>query len=132
PLGRFWRLEAARSPDAILPQPPWKNNESRAFHPGRGRFDRDRPAVVHGAGFARVRQQTMSRFVVEFGKDGTPPAEEGRLDAPAFHRNHEAIWAALAPFLAAKTGDVLELGSGTGQHAVTYGARTPGLTWHPS
>jgi SAM-dependent methyltransferase len=74
----------------------------------------------------------MSRFVVEFGKDGTPPAEEGRLDAPAFHRNHEAIWTALAPFLAAKTGDVLELGSGTGQHAVTYAARTPGLTWHPS
>jgi len=74
----------------------------------------------------------MSRFVVEFGKDGMPPAEEGRLDAPAFHRNHEAIWAALAPFLAAKTGEVLELGSGTGQHAVTFAARTPKLTWHPS
>ena len=74
----------------------------------------------------------MPRFVVEFGKDGTPPAEGGRLDARAFHRNHEAIWAALAPFLAAKTGDVLELGSGTGQHAVTFAARTPGLTWHPS
>src|SRR3569833_225382 len=74
----------------------------------------------------------MSRFVVEFGKDGTPPAEEGRLDAPAFHRNHEPIWETLSPFLAAKTGDVLELGSGTGQHTVTYAARTPSLTWHPS
>ena len=74
----------------------------------------------------------MSRFVVEFGKDGTPPAEEGRLDAPAFHRNHEAIWQALSPFLAAKTGAVLEIGSGTGQHAVTYAARTPELVWHPS
>jgi hypothetical protein len=74
----------------------------------------------------------MSRFVVEFGKDGTPPAQEGRLDAPAFHRNHEAIWQVLAPFLAAKTGAVLELGSGTGQHTVTYAARTPNLTWHPS
>ena len=74
----------------------------------------------------------MSRFVVEFGKDGTPPAEEGRLDAPAFHRNHEPIWQVLSPFLAAKAGAVLELGSGTGQHSVTYAARTPRLTWHPS
>jgi SAM-dependent methyltransferase len=74
----------------------------------------------------------MSRFVIEFGKDGTPPAQEGRLDAPAFHRNHEPIWQALSPFLAAKTGAVLELGSGTGQHTVTFAARTPNLTWHPS
>jgi hypothetical protein len=74
----------------------------------------------------------MSRFVVEFGKDGTPPAEAGRLDAPAFHRNHEPIWQALAPFLAAKTGAVLELGSGTGQHSVTFAARTPALNWYPS
>ncbi|HWE79839.1 MAG TPA: DUF938 domain-containing protein [Pseudolabrys sp.] len=74
----------------------------------------------------------MARFVVEFGKDGTPPAEEGRLDAPAFHRNHEPIWQALAPFLTTKAGAVLELGSGTGQHVVTFAARTPALTWHPS
>jgi len=72
------------------------------------------------------------RFVVEFGKDGTPPAEAGRLDAPAFHRNHEAIWQTLAPYLAAARGAVLELGSGTGQHTVTYAARTPALTWYPS
>jgi SAM-dependent methyltransferase len=72
------------------------------------------------------------RFVVEFGKDGTPPAEAGRLDAPAFHRNHEAIWQALAPHLATAKGAVLELGSGTGQHAVTYALRTPELTWYPS
>jgi hypothetical protein len=74
----------------------------------------------------------MARFVVEFGKDGTPPAEEGRLDAPAFHRNQEPIWQALAPHLAAASGHVLELGSGTGQHTVTYAALTPALTWHPS
>ena len=74
----------------------------------------------------------MPAFVVEFGQDGTPPAEEGRLDAPAFHRNHEPIWQALAPFLAAKAGAVLELGSGTGQHTVTFAARTPRLTWYPS
>lgn len=75
----------------------------------------------------------MAPFVVEFGKNGTaPPTADGRLDAPAFHRNHEAIWNALQGFLLARGGDVLEIGSGTGQHVVTYAARTPRLTWWPS
>ncbi len=75
----------------------------------------------------------MTKFVVEFGKSGTaPPAPDGRLDAPAFHRNHEAIWSAMAGFLESRTGDLLELGSGTGQHAVTFARRTPLLTWWPS
>ena len=74
----------------------------------------------------------MPQFVVDFGKTGVPPAPDGRLDAPAFHRNHDPIWNALAGFLAERSGDVLELGSGTGQHAVTYAARAPHLTWWPS
>ena len=75
----------------------------------------------------------MAEFVVEFGKKGTaPPLADGRLDAPAFHRNHEAIWSALETFLTAQSGDVLEIGSGTGQHAVAYAGRTPALTWWPS
>ena len=71
-------------------------------------------------------------FVVEFGRAGVTSAADGRLDAPAFHRNHEAIWSALAPDLAAIEGDVLEIGSGTGQHAVTFAQRAPHLTWWPS
>jgi SAM-dependent methyltransferase len=73
----------------------------------------------------------MSRFVVEFGKDGLPPAEEGRLDAPAFHRNCEPVWQAISPLLPSE-GAVLEIGSGTGQHVATYAARTPQLTWYPT
>jgi SAM-dependent methyltransferase len=72
----------------------------------------------------------MAEFVVEFGKKGTAP--NGGLDAPAFHRNHETIWSAIAPFLTAQSGDVLELGSGTGQHVTTFAARTQQLTWWPS
>jgi len=72
----------------------------------------------------------MAEFVVEFGKSAAMP--DGRLNAPAFQRNHEVIWAAIAPFLSAQNGDVLELGSGTGQHATTFAARTPQLTWWPS
>lgn len=74
----------------------------------------------------------MVRFVVEYGKDSEPPSPDGRLDAPTFHRNHEPIWSALAGFLENQTGDVLELGSGTGQHAVAFARRSPGLAWWPS
>ena len=75
----------------------------------------------------------MPKFAVEYGKDGLPPAEsDGRLDAPTFHRNHEAIWTAIAGFLDEKTGHVLELGSGTGQHIATFARQSPELTWWPS
>jgi len=73
----------------------------------------------------------MPQFVVDFGSLGQAP-EEGRLDAPAFHRNHDAIWGAIAEFLATAHGDVLEVGSGTGQHAAEFAPRAPQLTWWPS
>ena len=74
----------------------------------------------------------MPEYVVEYGKVGRAPEPDGRFDAPAFHRNHEPIWSVLGPFLQGKTGDVLEVGSGTGQHSVTFAARTPGIVWWPS
>ena len=73
----------------------------------------------------------MTEYVVEFGKDGRREAD-GRLDAAAFHRNHAPIWTVLRPFLAGQTGDVLEAGSGTGQHIVHFAASSPGITWWPS
>ncbi len=74
----------------------------------------------------------MAEFVVEFGQDGRRVEPDGRLDAAAFHRNHQAIWAVLEKFLAGKSGDVLEAGSGTGQHVVYFAGHTPGITWWPS
>jgi hypothetical protein len=74
----------------------------------------------------------MAEYVVEFGKDGRPVEPDGRLDAPAFHRNHEAIRAAVQPFLIGKTGDVVEAGSGTGQHVVDFARHFPEITWWPS
>ena len=74
----------------------------------------------------------MAEYVVEFGKDGRPVEPDGRLDAAAFHRNHAPIWAALQPFLAGKSGDVLEAGSGTGQHVVHFAKHTPDIIWWPS
>ncbi|TWB93405.1 uncharacterized protein DUF938 [Bradyrhizobium macuxiense] len=74
----------------------------------------------------------MAEFVVEFGKDGSPVEADGRLDAAAFHRNHQPIWAVLKKYLAGQSGDVLEAGSGTGQHVVYFAGQTPDITWWPS
>jgi SAM-dependent methyltransferase len=74
----------------------------------------------------------MAEFVVEFGKDGRPVEPDGRLDAAAFHRNHQPIWAVLQRFLAGKSGDVVEVGSGTGQHVVHFAGHAPDITWWPS
>lgn len=74
----------------------------------------------------------MAEFVVEFGKDGRPVEPDGRLDAAAFHRNHQPIWAVLQRFLAGKSGDVVEVGSGTGQHVVHFASHAPDITWWPS
>ena len=74
----------------------------------------------------------MAEYVVEFGKDGRPVEADGRLDAAAFHRNHRPIRAVLQPFLAGKSGDVVEAGSGTGQHVVDFASHLPEITWWPS
>jgi len=74
----------------------------------------------------------MAEHVVEFGKVGRPREPDGRLDAPAFHRNHVPIWSVLAEFLQDKAGEVLEVGSGTGQHVVYYAQQSPRITWWPS
>ena len=74
----------------------------------------------------------MAEYVVEFGRDGRRVEDDGRLDAAAFHRNHEAIWRVLATFLQQSCGDVVEVGSGTGQHVIHFAGQTPDVTWWPS
>jgi SAM-dependent methyltransferase len=51
--------------------------------------------------------------------------------APATERNRDAIREVLARELPA-TGTVLEIASGSGQHAVHFAAAFPDLTWQPS
>jgi SAM-dependent methyltransferase len=74
----------------------------------------------------------MPDYVVEFGRTSAPAEADGRLDAAAFHRNHAAIGAVLDAFLRGRSGDVLEIGSGTGQHAVEFARSLPAVTWWPS
>jgi hypothetical protein len=77
------------------------------------------------------RGTAMAERIVEYGKDGQPREDDGRLDAPAFHRNHQPILQALQPFLAGKSGDVFEAGSGTGQHVTEFARHFPDITWWP-
>ena len=74
----------------------------------------------------------MAEYVVEFGKDGGSRRPDGCLDAPAFHRNHQAIRGVLERYLTGKSGDALEIGSGTGQHVVEFARQFPEVTWWPS
>ncbi|PZA10578.1 SAM-dependent methyltransferase [Rhodopseudomonas palustris] len=74
----------------------------------------------------------MAEFVVEFGKDGRRGELDGRLDAAAFHRNDAPIRAVLARLLAGRQGDVLEAGSGTGQHITALAREHPSIVWWPS
>lgn len=74
----------------------------------------------------------MADYVVQFGKDGGKVESDGRLDAAAFHRNHAPIWKTLASSLRHHSGDVVEVGSGTGQHVMHFAEQSPDITWWPS
>ena len=60
-----------------------------------------------------------------------PAASDLRRSAPAALRNREPIAAVLKEWLPAN-GTVLEVASGTGEHAVWFAERFPDLEWQPS
>ncbi len=74
----------------------------------------------------------MVKFVVDFSKDLEQGLTDGRLDAPAVHRNHEFILDVLIEHLDGVSGHAIEIGSGTGQHVVGFAKTFPDLTWWPS
>src|SRR5215218_996630 len=60
-----------------------------------------------------------------------PAAADARCSAPAALRNREPIAQVLADWLP-KSGMVLEIASGTGEHAIWFAERFPELEWQPS
>ncbi|KXV12541.1 SAM-dependent methyltransferase [Caballeronia megalochromosomata] len=63
--------------------------------------------------------------------DSPQPDSAVRRRAPAAERNRDAILSVLARVLP-QSGVVLEIASGTGQHAVHCAAALPGIVWQPS
>ena len=59
------------------------------------------------------------------------PSDGARRSAPAALRNREPIAEVLAEWLP-RSGVVLEIASGTGEHAVFFAHRFPQLEWQPS
>lgn len=74
----------------------------------------------------------MARHIADYGRAGVPVEADGRLNAVAFQRNHGPIGEVLLRYLASASGDVLEVGSGTGQHAAAFARLLPNLAWWPS
>lgn len=60
-----------------------------------------------------------------------PDTSEARRFSPSTARNRDPILAVLRRVLPA-TGFVLEIASGTGEHAVHFASNLPALTWQPS
>ena len=71
-------------------------------------------------------------FVSTYSRDNVDIAADGRLFSPSFEKNGAPISEVLERLLGDLTGTVLEIGSGTGQHAALFSARLPGLRWLPS
>ncbi|WP_420345754.1 DUF938 domain-containing protein [Pelagibius sp.] len=64
-------------------------------------------------------------------KQDPKPDPQARRHAPATARNRDPIAAVLRDLLP-QSGTVLELASGTGEHAAYFASRFPGLVWQPS
>ena len=56
------------------------------------------------------------------------PSDE-RLFSPVFLRNSPPLLVTFAPWIDGRRGPVLEIGSGTGQHAGAFALAFPGLDW---
>lgn len=72
------------------------------------------------------------RHKERFTAGNTERAPDGRFLHDTAYRNAPPLIAALTPWLSGRRGTVLEIGSGTGQHAGAMALAFPDLTWQPS
>ncbi len=73
-----------------------------------------------------------SRHMQRYRQRAIDDPSDARLSSPVFHRNGPPLIAALAPWLAGRSGPVVEIGAGTGQHASAFRLAFPALDWRAS
>ncbi len=61
-----------------------------------------------------------------------PQQIDNKLNSPACDRNREPILSELKKTLKSSSGTLLEIGSGTGQHAAYFAPFFPEIIWQPS
>ncbi len=74
----------------------------------------------------------MAKLSSDKDQNASTAPQDGRLDAPAFHRNAGVITAEILNLVKGRRGDALEIGSGTGQHVLAFARALPDITWWPS
>ncbi|NDR55260.1 DUF938 domain-containing protein [Aliiruegeria sabulilitoris] len=72
------------------------------------------------------------RHTARYTREMHGSGADERLDSRVFHRNAPPIIAMLSQYLLGRTGTVLEIGAGTGQHAAAFALAFPTLDWVPS
>jgi len=75
---------------------------------------------------------TPPRHISRYSPDNVTSAKDGRLFSPSFERNAEPIRAMLETLAGSLDATLLEIGSGTGQHAAFFAQSFPRLRWVPS
>ncbi|WP_088623985.1 DUF938 domain-containing protein [Oceanicola sp. 22II-s10i] len=76
--------------------------------------------------------QPTSAHVARYTPDRHADYGDARLSSPVFPRNSPPLIAALTPWLGGRTGKVLEIGCGTGQHGAAFELAWPGIAWQAS
>lgn len=77
-------------------------------------------------------EEDPPRHLARYSPGQVTSLPDGRLFSPSFERNHGPIAEAVGPYLTGQTGRVLEIGSGTGQHAAFFAGAFAPLEWQPT
>lgn len=74
----------------------------------------------------------MARFISDYSKEPEGSKPDGRFSGPAFERNHKPIFEVVKRILDGNPGNILEIGSGPGQHVSQFAKWLPECTFWPT
>ncbi|MBZ0127747.1 MAG: DUF938 domain-containing protein [Rhodobacteraceae bacterium] len=76
--------------------------------------------------------EPSSTHIARFLPGAVRTEDDGRMHFAVYERNIAPILAGLTALLDGRTGNALEIGSGTGQHIKDFAQHFPNLNWTPS